>query len=96
MTVRVCVCRSTTPQQWEAFSRQNKARADAEMASARRLREANQHTLQQTANDLQAQQTAVEFMLRKRIHEFERALDELNWQKKQVGDWMACDVEGGR
>jgi len=54
------------------------------MNKSRRLREANHHTLQQTANDLKAQQTAVDFMLRKRIHEFERALDELKWQKKQV------------
>jgi len=76
--------RSTTPQQWEDFSRYNKDRADAEMASSRRLREANHHVIQQTDNDLAAQQAATDYVLRKRVHELERALDELRWQKQQV------------
>jgi len=76
--------RSTTPQQWEDFSRYNKERADAEMANSKRLREAIHHTLQQTENDLEAQHTATDYATRKRIHEFERAIDELNWQKQQV------------
>ena len=54
------------------------------MASSRRLREGIHHTLQQTDNDLKAQDTASDYALRKRIHEFERAIDELNWQKKNV------------
>lgn len=80
---------STTPQQWEDFSRYNKERAEAEMANSRRLREANHHTIQQTDNDLAAQHAASDFALRKRIHEFERALDELNWQKKQTEEEIA-------
>lgn len=80
---------TVTPQQWEDFSRHNKMRADAEMGNSRRLREANQHTIQQTANDLKAQQTAVDYAIRKRIHEFERALDELKWQKEQTEDEIA-------
>jgi tektin-2 len=83
---------STTPQQWEDFSRYNKERADAEMASSRRLREAIHHTLQQTDNDLQAQDTASDYALRKRIHEFERAIDQLNWQKKNTEEEIA-DME---
>jgi tektin-2 len=80
---------STTPQQWEDFSRYNKERADAEMDSARRLREAIHHALQQTANDLQSQKLASDYAIRKRIHEFERALDELNWQKRQTEEEIA-------
>jgi len=61
------------------------------MANSRRLREANHHTIQQTDNDLAAQHAASDFALRKRIHEFERALDELNWQKKQVNNYLSTD-----
>jgi len=75
---------STTPQQWEDFSRYNKERAEAEMRSSSRLREAIHHTLQQTDNDLDAQKQATEYAFRKRIHEFERAKDELEWQKKNT------------
>ena len=70
--------------QWEDFSRYNKERAEAEMRSSNRLREQIHHTLQQTANDLDAQKQATEYAFRKRIHEFERAKDELEWQKKNV------------
>eukprot|EP00745_Piridium_sociabile_P031171 TRINITY_DN5168_c0_g1_i4.p2 TRINITY_DN5168_c0_g1~~TRINITY_DN5168_c0_g1_i4.p2 ORF type:complete len:423 (-),score=147.80 TRINITY_DN5168_c0_g1_i4:1476-2744(-) len=80
---------TTTPQQWEDFSRYNKERADAEMQASNRLREAIHHTLQQTANDLEAQKIATEYAFRKRIHEFERAKDELEWQKKNTEDEIA-------
>lgn len=76
--------RSTTPQQWEDYSRYNKERADAEMESSRRLREAIHHTIHQTDNDLAAQHKATDYALRKRMHEFEKAIDELKWQKDQV------------
>lgn len=80
---------STTPQQWEDFSRYNKERAEAEMASSKRLREAVHHTLQQTDNDLKSQDTASDYALRKRMHEFEKAIDELNWQKAQTEEEIA-------
>ena len=54
------------------------------MANSRRLREANHHVIQQTDNDLAATTAATDYALRKRIHELERALDELRWQKQQV------------
>ena len=54
------------------------------MKSSNRLREQIHHTLQQTANDQEAQKQATEYAFRKRIHEFERAKDELEWQKKNV------------
>lgn len=80
---------STTPQQWEDFSRYNKERADAEMANAKRLREAIHHTLQQSDNDLKSQNTATDYAYRKRMHEFARSIDELNWQKKQTEEEIA-------
>jgi tektin-2 len=76
--------RSTTPQQWEDYSKYNKERADAEMLASNRLREAIHHTLHQCANDLEAQKIATEYAYRKRIREMERAKDELEWQKKNV------------
>lgn len=78
--------RSTTPQQWEDFSRYNKERAEAEMKASTCLREAIHHTLQQCDNDLEAQRIATEYAYRKRIHEFERAKGELEWQKKNVSE----------
>lgn len=81
--------RSTTPQQWEDYSRYNKERADAEMESSRRLREAIHHTIHQTDNDLAAQHKATDYALRKRMHEFEKAIDELKWQKDQVTCYLS-------
>jgi len=81
---------STTPQQWEDFSRYNKERAEAEMRSSTRLREAIHHTLQECDNDLEAQKLGTEYAFRKRIHETERAKKELEWQKanteKEIAD----------
>ncbi|CAD5111997.1 DgyrCDS1249 [Dimorphilus gyrociliatus] len=80
---------SVTPQNWEDYSRYNKDRADAEIAASKRLRESNHHTLQQTQNDLNSQKKATDYAVRKRIHEFEQAKDELEWQKKQTEDEIA-------
>ena len=76
--------RSTTPQNWEDYSRYNVDRANAEMEASRRLREAIHHTLQQTANDLDAQNEKTDYALRKRIRDFKKAIDELQWQKQNV------------
>lgn len=80
---------STTPQQWEDFSRYNKERAEAEMGAAKRLREAIHHTLHQTDNDLASQQDATDYAYRKRIHEMKKAIDELKWQKEQTEEEIA-------
>lgn len=58
------------------------------MQASTRLREAIHHTLQQTDNDLEAQKIATEYAFRRRIHEFERARDELEWQKKNVSHFF--------
>ena len=51
-----------------------------------RLRESIFHTIGQSAADLESQGKASEYALRKRLQEMERALKELEWQKKQVGE----------
>lgn len=80
---------SCTPQNWEDFSRYNKERADAEMRSSTRLREAIHHTLHQTDNDLAAQNNATDYATRKRQHEMKKARDEDEWQKKNMEDEIA-------
>ena len=84
MTSYIIYSRSTTPQQWEDFSRYNHQRANAEMTSSQRLREAIHQTIHSVDNDLNAQKNATDYALRKRIHDNEKALDELYWQKKNV------------
>lgn len=54
------------------------------MSNSQHLREAIFATLEQTANDLHSQDNATDYALRKRMHEMQMAIDELNWQKKQV------------
>ncbi|PAA69953.1 hypothetical protein BOX15_Mlig027076g1, partial [Macrostomum lignano] len=80
---------STTPQQWEDFSRYNVDRAKAEIASSGRLREAAHRTIHDTDNDLESQRQASDYALRKRLHEEEQAKDELEWQKQQTEDEIA-------
>ncbi|XP_005298433.1 tektin-2 [Chrysemys picta bellii] len=80
---------STTPEQWDQYSQYNKDRAEAEMKASTELREAIALTIAQTNNELEAQRVAVEFALRKRIREFEKAYDELKWQEKNTLEEIA-------
>ncbi|XP_053562984.1 tektin-2 [Bombina bombina] len=75
---------TSTPQEWEQYSRYSKDRAEAEIRASSQLREVIANTIAQANNELDAQRVAVEFALRKRIHEFERALNELKWQEKNT------------
>ena len=75
---------TTTPQQWEDYSRYNRDRADAEIGASQRLREAMTHSLAKAANDIAAQRNAVDYALRRRIHEQERARGELEWQRQNL------------
>lgn len=75
---------SVTPETWDSFSNYNKLRAEAEMKASKHLREAIFATLQQTANDLEAQRRATEYSFRKRIQEKNQAKSELEWQQKNV------------
>ena len=54
------------------------------MEASKRLRESIQQLIAQSDSDLHSQRNATEFAMRKRIHETERAKDELFWQKKNV------------
>ncbi|XP_053313181.1 tektin-2 [Spea bombifrons] len=75
---------TTSPQEWEQYSRYNKERAEAEVRASVQLREVIAMTIAQTNNELEAQRVAVEFEFRKRIREFERAHNELKWQEKNT------------
>ncbi|XP_053123198.1 tektin-2-like isoform X3 [Hemicordylus capensis] len=80
---------SITAEEWDQCSQYNRDRAEAEMKAATELREAIALTIAQTDNELEAQRTASEFAFRKRIHELERALDELRWQEKNILEEIA-------
>jgi tektin-2 len=73
-----------TPQEWEAHSRYNRARAEAEMQASNALRGAINQTIRKTSNDVEAQRQATEFALRNRIHDTEKAKDEDEWQKEKT------------
>ncbi|VDK35777.1 unnamed protein product [Dibothriocephalus latus] len=80
----ICILSTTTLKQWEDFTRYNWQRTEAEVGASERLREAIFYVMNQTENELEAQARATDFALRKRAHEDKAALDELNWQRKQV------------
>ncbi|XP_043072936.1 tektin-2 [Puntigrus tetrazona] len=80
---------STTPQQWEQFSRYNITRAKEEMQASVQIRENNNITRAQVQNDLEAQRMAVEFALRKRTHHEEQAYYEMQWQLKTTQEEIA-------
>ncbi|BFZ16999.1 hypothetical protein BsWGS_20038 [Bradybaena similaris] len=75
---------ATSINEWDECSRYIKDRAECELASSSKLRLEMYHTLQQTANDLEAQKQATEFAFRKRMHMVKRARDELEWQKATI------------
>ncbi|KAK2887481.1 hypothetical protein QQF64_013355 [Cirrhinus molitorella] len=80
---------STTPQQWEQFSRYNITRAKEEMQASVQLRENNNITRAQVQNELETQRMAVEFALRKRNHHEEQAHHEMQWQLKTTQEEIA-------
>lgn len=88
---------SVTPETWDQHSNYNKQRAEAEMKASRHLREATFATLQQTANDLEAQRQATEYAYRKRLHEMDQTRSELEWQQKNTREEIAeleSDIKG--
>ena len=86
---------TTTPQQWEDFSRYNHDRACAEITASQQLRETVFSTIERTANDLKSQDGATDYALRKRLHEMKMAVDELVWQKKLVSVYIYSVGGGG-
>ncbi|KAL7980547.1 hypothetical protein Chor_001701 [Crotalus horridus] len=80
---------TVTPEQWDQFSKYNTDRAETEMKASTELREAVALTIAQTDNELEAQRVATDFAFRKRIHDLEKALDELRWQEKNTLEEIA-------
>ncbi|XP_062818364.1 tektin-2 [Anolis carolinensis] len=80
---------SLSPEQWDQCSQYNKERGEAEVKASYELREAIALTIAQTDNELEAQRVATEFAFRKRVHELERALDELRWGEKNTMEEIA-------
>ena len=57
------------PDSWDSHSNYNTQRAISGMRASTALREAINNTIEQTANDLEAQRLRTEYAFRKRIHE---------------------------
>ncbi|KAL2079973.1 hypothetical protein ACEWY4_023766 [Coilia grayii] len=77
---------TSTPQQWEQFSIYNITRAKEDMQASLALRENMSITRAQVQNEMEAQEMALEFAIRKRTHNLEQARDELRWQLKITRD----------
>ncbi|CAG5120129.1 unnamed protein product [Candidula unifasciata] len=75
---------STSILEWDERSRFTKEKAESELAASSKLRLELYHTLQQTANELDAQKQATEYAFRKRMHICKRAKDELEYQKATI------------
>lgn len=73
-----------TPDQWQSFSAHNVARAESEIQTSTRLREAMNQTILQSTSTLEALWIATNYAFRKRIHEVDQAKHELEWQLKNV------------
>ena len=73
-----------TPDQWQSFSAHNVARAESEIQTSMRLREAMNQTILQSTSTLEALRIATNYAFRKRIHEVDQAKQELEWQLKNV------------
>ncbi|NXX47893.1 TEKT2 protein, partial [Tricholaema leucomelas] len=84
---------STTLDEWERHSQDNKEHAEAEMKASIQLREAAVLTIAQTNNELEAQRVATEFAFRKRIRDMERAYNELKWQEQNTLEEIAEQEE---
>ena len=54
------------------------------MKTSLQLRNETYHLLQQVENDLATHSMVLEYAFRKCIHETSMAIDQLEWQKKQV------------
>jgi len=85
------------PDSWDSHSNYNTQRATSEMRASTALREAINNTIEQTANDLEAQRLRTEYAFRKRIHEVQMAKDEVEWQQnntKREIDVLMDDIRG--
>jgi len=81
-----------TPQAWEEQSRYNKVRADCELATSLKLREAMLLVIDQTYAELNAQREITNFSMRRRLHEILKNTSELYNQKEKILQ-ESCKVE---
>eukprot|EP00116_Pleurobrachia_bachei_P001331 sb/3461593/ len=85
------------PDAWDSHSNYNTQRANSEIRASTALREMINNTIEQTANDLEAQRLRTEYAFRKRIHEVQMAKDELEWQQRNTKreiDVLMDDIRG--
>ncbi|XP_017781142.1 PREDICTED: tektin-B1, partial [Nicrophorus vespilloides] len=73
---------------WLEHSKYTKLLADNELADTNKLREAMFVMRERARNDMQAQRDRVDFSLRKRIYETQRARNELEWQLLKMREEM--------
>ncbi|EEZ99614.1 tektin-2 [Tribolium castaneum] len=73
---------------WLEHSRFIKELADNELADTHKLREALFVVRERARNDLRAQRDRVDFTLRKRIYETQKARNELEWQQFKMREEM--------
>lgn len=73
---------------WLEHSRYTKLLADNELADTYKLREALFVVRERARNDMLAQRDRVDFILRKRIYETQRARNELEWQMLKMQEEM--------
>lgn len=73
---------------WLEHSRYTKLLADSELTDTAKLREALFVVRERARNDMRAQRDCVDFTLRKRIYETQRARNELEWQLMKMREEM--------
>lgn len=73
---------------WLEHSRYVKLLADNELADTLRLREALFVVRERSRNDMVAQRDRVDFILRKRIYQTQKARNEIEWQQLKMRDEM--------
>ncbi|KAJ8943826.1 hypothetical protein NQ318_020898 [Aromia moschata] len=81
-------CHSLTYEGWLEHSRFIKQLADNELADTLKLRESLFVVRERARNDMLAQRDRVDFTLRKRIYETQKARNEIEWQQLKMRDEM--------
>jgi len=82
-----------TPEAWEDMCRYHKARADEEITSSRRLREAMHYTIEKCRTDTRTQRNTTNFRFRNRIHETEKAINDEKYQIKRLEEEIAETIK---
>lgn len=73
---------------WLEHSRHVKLLADDELADTLRMREALFVMRERAKNDMLAQRDRVDFILRKRIYQTQKARNEIEWQQLKMREEM--------